>query len=251
MRRGQRRAAYWAAGLVSLAVTALLAGLAGYGVGKAKSDREASVNQRLDALERKLDSALVGLTQAVHPSGSPTPHSEGWRVRVFAPPSPANNLDGLRNANDAGSFVHTGSWMDLEEHQEHDGIFLPADAAFHVQGLFIPSQSGDYIFAMHMRLGGRDDQGKATSVACHVNLRVADSSAIAAGKLLANGAVEKAALVAEKPVALFAGRPGLVDAVVACDLPRGMSGKDVSIRICVRHKSEPSYRPVPAHLPAA
>ena len=229
----------------------MLTGLAGYGVGKAKSGNEASVNQRLETLERKLDSALEGLTQAAYPSGSPTPHSEGWRVRVFAPPSPANNLAGLRNTNDAGSFVHTGSWMDLEEHQKHEGIFLPADAAFHVQGLFIPSQSGDYIFAMHMRLGGRDDQGKAASVACHVNLRVADSSAIDAGKLLANGAVEKAALVAEKPVVLSAGRPGLIDAVVACDLPRGVSGKDVSIRICVRHKSEPSYRPVPAHLPAA
>ncbi len=229
----------------------MLAGAAGYGLGKAKSGDATSVDQRLEALERKLDSTLAELTQVAYPTGALTPHSEGWRVRAFVPPSPANNLDGLRTANDAGSFVHTGSWMDLEEHQKHEGIFLPAYAAFHVQGLFIPSQSGDYVFAMHMRFGGRDDQGRATSVACHVNLGVADRDAIIAGKLLADGMVEKAALVAESPVMLFAGRPGLVDAVVACDLPRGVSGKDVSIRICVRHKNETSYRPVPAHLPAA
>ncbi len=251
MRRGRPSAVYWAAGFVTLVVTAMLAGLVGYGVGQAKDSDETAVDQRLDALERKLDNALEGLTQAAYPTGTLTQHSEGWRVRVFAPPSPANNLGGLRSANDAGSFVHTGSWMDLEEHQKHEGIFLPAYAAFHVRGLFIPSQSGDYVFAMHMRFGGRDDQGKATSVACHVNLGVADRDRLIAGKLLADGVVEKAALVAESPVMLFAGRPGMVDAVVACDLPRGVSGKDVSIRICVRHKSEASYRPVPAHLPGA
>jgi len=71
------------------------------------------------------------------------------------------------------------------------------------------------------------------------------------GKMKANNQVQNATLVASDKVLLAAGLPEMVDVLVACELPPGVSGKNVAFRICVRHESETGFRPVPAYLPEA
>ena len=251
MRRGYSRGIFWGTGLVSSLLVAGIAGAVGYSLRHGDhTAAQAKFDQRIDVLETKIDSIIASVSTPLAKVRAVPEMRQGWHVRVFEPPRPASNLENIRQSHDAGSFIHTGSWMDLEEHREHEGIFLAADAAFNVRGMFIPTMTGDYVFAVHMLYSRRENADRPTAVICHVDVKVADQASVVAGKMMAYGKVEKAALLAPATVFLPAGQPQLVDAVIACDVPKDVAGKNVAIRICVRHKNDQSYRPVLAYLPA-
>ena len=86
-------------------------------------------------------------------------------------------------------------------------------------------------------------------VACHVDATIGGVKAALQGKLSADGKSGRAALVSKKMIAVAAGEEQLVDVLIACDLPKDVSGTDVTIRICVRRKEESGFRPMKSVLP--
>ena len=240
-------------GAVSLVLTALIAGVAGYALRPAHNDTAlVKLDRRLQTMESKLDGAIALLKRPVVVAAAAQPtRRKGWHVRAIEPASSAQNIDVLRASHDAGSFVHNGSWINMLQHREHEGIFLPAAAALNSRGLFIPDKAGNYVFAMHMTFNDIKEQRQLRTVACHIDVRIADRPPVIKGKMKANNQIQNATMVAEDKVLLAAGLPEMVDVLVACELPPGVSGKNVAFRICVRHESETGFRPVPAYLPEA
>lgn len=240
------------AGTAAATILSLISGVTGYSIGRAQDNYPlAELNKNVKLLEAKLDNAMASMSLPADLPGTLPVRRKGWLVRAFEPAKPANNLAALRDANDAGSFVHTGSWINMQQHREHEGIFLPADAALNSRGLFIPDKTGNYVFAMHMSYTGDEDQRQVRTVACFVDVKTSDQTAVIAGKLTADSMTQKATLLAPDKLFLTAGHPELLDTLVACDMPPGVSGKNVAFRICVRHESETGFRPVPAYLPDA
>lgn len=174
---------------------------------------------------------------------------KGWLVRAFTPPPLRHQVASLRDQQHVGEFVHTGSWIDMNVHLEHEGIFLPAEAGLNLSGLFHAPESGEYVFAAHMKFTQRSGQSVPVVVACHVDATIGGVKAVLQGKLSADDKSGRAALVSGKLVAVAAGEKQLVDALIACDLPKDVSGADVTVRICVRRKEESGFRPMQSVLP--
>ncbi|MBT5665506.1 MAG: hypothetical protein HOJ06_09215 [Rhodospirillaceae bacterium] len=257
MRQRKKRVGGLAVLAASVIFTALVSGGFSYRISQSdqsqsrNDSQQADLDRRLQVLETKLDGAIAMLNHPVASTEVRSGQRKGWHVRAFQPPEPANYLANLRKSNDSGSFVHTGSWINMLQHREHEGIYLPADAAFNIRGQFVPNKTGDHVFAVHMAYAGGKGQRQVQTIGCHVNVKIAGQAPVVAGKLKADSLIHNATLVAPIKIFLSAGRPELVDALIACDLPVGVSGKNVAFRICVRHESETGFRPVPAYLPEA
>lgn len=117
----------------------------------------------------------------------------GWAVRIFEAPKHRSMGQDVRGAAYAGAFIHTGSWISLDEYKKHEGIFLSGDPALNLRGEFRPRQAGDHIFAVHMKLlpANRTSIDKSPRVSCYARLLDSKGNEILSGKMLVDDARAK------------------------------------------------------------
>ncbi len=167
----------------------------------------------------------------------------GWKVKVFPGLQVATISADQLVGNHAGEFVHTADWFSMNEHLSHNSVFSGEKAAFVLDGFFEPTETGNYMFAAHMKVN-RAGQQHRLSVRCTTKVLTQDGQVAAHGALVADGSAEKAAVQGDTSVLLEAGFLHPVTAMVSCDLPHNVRPADVMVRICVREANQPSFRPL-------
>lgn len=220
----------------------------GFGLGSGwanigASPLSTSLERRIASLEARLlsreDPKLLSGRDNVTTSEKES--QKGWRVYVFPPVQSPHTLNGLRTEPHAGSFIHTGSWIDLSDHEAHEDVFLSGAAALQLRGNFSPESAGEHILAIHMNYRPTSDFEEPAVIVCYASVNVGSEPSVVKGKLTAGSNARRAAIIGETSVFLRDSEQHLVDAVVSCILPKEVSGKHISLRICVRKKSESRF----------
>lgn len=168
----------------------------------------------------------------------------GWAVRIYQVPQRRAEKPGEDSF--AGSFVHTGSWIALDEYKKHEGIFLSGNAELRMQGQFTPEMSGDYVFAVHMKVTNKEGEQKqdVPTVSCYARVGDQNRVEILKGKMLVDRTRTKGALISAAPVFVGKEAPRLLNVSFKCNgMPKLDSGR-ILFRICFRKAEEASFKPL-------
>jgi hypothetical protein len=230
----------------------LALGLAGGAAVGLKGGDGSEDADRLARLEDRLAEAEAALTTWPEHALEPVEAVRGWRVAVFDAPAPHDGGRWAEAGRDAGRFVHTAPWIELAEHRQHDGIFLPGSAGLHLTGRAFAPATGPYELALHMEVAALPDAAASARrlVSCYVTVivdghhRVLDGDLdVTAGPAPARGSLNG------QPVSLAGRVWHEIDARVSCALPDGLDGSDVMLRLCWRAPGESGFRPIDARIP--
>lgn len=173
----------------------------------------------------------------------------GWEARVFEPPKDPNKLVELRRKQFAGAFLHTGNWINLAEHNSHSGIFVQGAGALNLRGDFIPKKRGNFIFRLDIKYEGNAQiTDRPTVFACYATMGNKTQREILGGKFLISKNKFKDGMIAPMPIAMEKNERFSLDALITCNLPQGVQGKDISFRLCVRKSDEPGFRPARVYV---
>lgn len=170
----------------------------------------------------------------------------GWAVRIFEAPKHRNSPKSVNATAYAGAFIHTGSWISLDEYKKHEGIFLSGEAALNLRGEFHPRKTSDYVFAVHMKMLPESENSleKAPTVSCYTRLMDGKGTEILRGKMLVDGVRAKGALIADQPINISSNEHRKLDFSFVCDGKPRLDGAKIMFRLCVRKASDPSFRPL-------
>lgn len=209
------------------------------------------ISETMRNMEQQITGLQVDLKKVSKSVKTVTPHKSkrrwqlaGWEVRIFPPPKDPNKLVELRNKQFAGAFLHTGNWINLAEHNSHSGIFIQGPGALNLRGEFIPKRQGSYIFRLDIKYEGRAKiTDRPTVFACYASVGDSDQKEILGGKFLVDKKNSKDGMIARMPISLAKNEIFSLDALITCNLPQGIQGKDVSFRLCVRKSDDPGFKP--------
>ena len=223
----------------------------GFGIGEigrgAERSRVAGLEARL--VEAEADRAVVPGTALV-----PVAVEQGWQVAVFAPPSVHDGGAWAETGRDVGRFVHAASWIELEEHRQHEGIFLSGPAGLQLTGMAYAPLGGDYELALHMMVApladGVVNAGPRRLVTCYATVMIDGRRQAMNGELdvVAGPAASRGGLIGPR-VRLSGDAWHELDVRISCALPDGLRGADVTLRLCWRTPGETGFRPIEARLP--
>lgn len=172
----------------------------------------------------------------------------GWAVRIYQVPTRGSDVPGEDSF--AGSFVHTGSWIALDEYKKHEGIFLSGNAELRMQGQFKPKMSGDYLFAVHMKVATKagEENRDVPTVSCYARVNDQNHVEIIKGKMLVDSARMKGALISTAPVFVGKEAPRLLKVSFQCNGVPKLDSSRILFRICFRKIEEASFRPLVPNL---
>lgn len=170
----------------------------------------------------------------------------GWAVRIYEAPRQRANIKQISSQDYAGAFIHTGSWISLDDYKKHDGIFLSGEAALNLRGQFRPQRSGQYVFAVHMKIvSDKDsDQHGVPTVSCYARLLDQHGQELISGKMLVDGKRSKGALISKLPVAAGNEAARFLDLSFTCDGQPKLQGEKILFRLCFRKAEDPKFRPL-------
>lgn len=175
----------------------------------------------------------------------PMPAALGWQVDVY--PQGTKIFDAKAEKTSLlGSFIHTGSWIDLAEFRKHEGIYVASPSTIKLRGyIYVPDDS-DYYFAVHFNnfAATKVDPGKTLWVACKAEVRVNNTWTAIDSRTRFDARIGRAELRAEKPIFMSGGSWHAIEASIACDLPPSINAADIAVRICTRRSGDSIYRPV-------
>ena len=170
----------------------------------------------------------------------------GWSVRIFEAPKHRGSSFSVNGSAYAGAFIHTGSWISLDEYKKHDGIFLSGEAALNLRGEFHPKDTAHYVFAVHMKMIPEEEASVENSptVSCYARLQGNGGREILRGKMLVDEDRLKGALIAEQAVKVRFGEHSSLDFSFVCDGKPKLDSAKILFRLCVRKVDDPSFRPL-------
>lgn len=170
----------------------------------------------------------------------------GWAVRIYEAPRQRSDVQQISSQDYAGAFIHTGSWISLDDYKKHDGIFLSGEAALNLRGQFRPDREGRYVFAVHMKIVSdhEDERHGVPVVSCYARLIDHQGRQLINGKMLVDGKRSKGALTSKQPVAAGNGQAHFLDLSFACDGQPKLQGEKILFRLCFRKAEDPKFRPL-------
>lgn len=197
--------------------------------------------------------------------------TDGWRVEIYSQTDgalrdDAHNLPKLRNGSQTerratdllGSFMHTGSWVDLAEFRKHDGIFVAAPVTIAVRGYIYADADDDFVFAMHFQNraatkagGAGSDASKTSWIRCKADVALNGAQRVIGSRARFDTHAAKAELRAAEPISLKGPGWHLVEASIACSLPPNTDPADIAFRICARRSADRGFSPLRPVMPMA
>lgn len=215
------------------------------------------LNKRLSAVETLAASDEAGFGTAPSSTSTSTSRSDthavsrmqAWTVSVFPLPKRSVSLDSVAvGAVAAGTFVHSGSWIALNEHDKHDGLLVPGSVALNIKGVFLPENNNRYVFRLDLKYNGAlKVENRSTVFACYGRFGAGRSQNILSGKILFHSLQNQSrhrTLMAQKSVPMREGTPYQLNTTVYCNLPAGVRANDVLFRLSVRRADEAVFSSV-------
>jgi len=174
---------------------------------------------------------------------------QAWTVSVFPLPQRNISLDSVaRNTVAAGTFVHSGSWISMNEHDKHDGVLVPGSVALKIKGMFMPDSTNRYVFRLDLKYAGAlKIDHKSVVFACYGRFGTGRSTDILSGKIMFHSLQNQSrhrTLMAKKPVQMNDGAPYQLTTTVYCNLPADVRASDVMFRLSVRRADEAVFTSV-------
>ena len=238
-------------GLMMLVAGCAFGAACGFGVGEIGRGADRT---RMADLEVRLLEAEADLAATPGAAMVPVAAEHGWQVAVFAAPAVHDGGAWAETGRDVGRFVHAASWIELEEHRQHDGIFLSGPAGLQLTGVAYAQREGDYELALHMIVAPLTESvanaGPRRLVTCYATVVINGRRQAMNGELdvLAGPAASRGLLIGPR-VRVVGDAWHQLDARVACTLPDGLRGADVMLRLCWRAPGETGFQPIEARLP--
>ena len=199
----------------------------------------------------KSEVAALKTTHSVSAGAAPARENSatyirGWAVRIYEAPRQRSNIKQISDQDYAGAFIHTGSWISLDDYKKHDGIFLSGEAALNLRGQFRPNRAGQYVFAVHMKIvaDSEHDLDGTPTVSCYARLLDQNGQELLNGKMLVDGKRSKGALISKLPVAAGEDAARFLDLSFACDGQPKLQGEKILFRLCFRKAEDPKFRPL-------
>lgn len=213
------------------------------------------LNKRLSAVETLAASDDVGfgtatsLTSTSRGDTNVLNRMQVWTVSVFPIPERTVSLDSIAvDAVAAGTFVHSGSWIALNEHDKHDGLLAPGSVALNIKGVFLPENSNQYVFRLDLQYNGElNVENRSTVFACYGRFGAGRVQNILSGKILFHSLQNQSrhrTLMAQKSIPMREGTPYQLNTMVYCNLPAGVRANDVLFRLSVRRADEAVFSSV-------
>ena len=170
----------------------------------------------------------------------------GWAVRIYEAPRHRSDTKSISNQGYAGAFIHTGSWISLDDYKKHEGIFLSGEAALSLRGQFRPSRAGKYVFAVHLKVvpDEGEDVRDVPTISCYARLVDQSGAHLLNGKMLVDGKHTKGALISKTPVSASMDEARLLDLSFTCDGHPKIEGEKVLFRLCFRKIEDAKFRPL-------
>jgi hypothetical protein len=174
---------------------------------------------------------------------------QAWTVSVYPLPRLPVSIENVaRTGVSAGSFVHSGSWIALNEHEKHDGLLELGMVALNIKGVFLPEESNRYVFRLDLRYAGalKIDK-KSTVFACYGRFGAGRKAEILSGKIMFNSLKNQSrhrTLIAKHSVPMTDGTPYQLKTTVFCNLPSHVRASDVMFRLSVRPADVASFASV-------
>ena len=171
---------------------------------------------------------------------------QAWTVSVYPLPRLPISIETVaRDKVAAGTFMHSGSWISMTEHNKHDGLLVPGSVALNIKGVFLPAETDRYVFRLDLRYDGelRND----VVFACYGRFGAGRKATVLSGKILfhsLNNQSRHRTLMAQKSVPMTDGNPYQLKTTVFCNLPADVSAKDVMFRLSVRGADDAVFRSV-------
>lgn len=171
---------------------------------------------------------------------------QAWKVSVYPLPRLPVSIDTVaKDEVAAGTFMHSGSWISMTEHNKHDGLLVPGSVALNIKGVFLPHETDRYVFRLDLRYDGelRND----VVFACYGRFGAGRKAKVLSGKILfhsLNNQSRHRTLMAQKSVPMTDGNPYQLKTTVFCNLPADVRAKDVMFRLSVRGADDAAFRSV-------
>ena len=237
--------------------------------GDSQAENKAALSARQATIEEKQQDAAMPKIAAK--KLFPVSATDGWRVEIYSQTDGAlredahklqGNENGSRTGHQAtdllGSFMHTGSWVDLAEFRKHDGIFVAAPVTIAVRGYIYAASDDDFVFAMHFQNRGATKAGEAGSEAsktswirCKADVALNGMQKVIGSRARFDTHAAKAELRSAKPISLKGPGWHLVEASIACSLPPKIDPADIAFRICARRSADRGFSPLRPVMPLA
>lgn len=134
---------------------------------------------------------------------------QAWTVSVYPLARLPISIENVaKGAVAAGTFMHSGSWISMTEHDKHDGLLVPGSVALNIKGVFLPDETNRYVFRLDLRYDGelRND----VVFACYGRFGTGRKAKVLSGKILfhsLNNQSRHRTLMAEKSVPMTDGNP--------------------------------------------
>lgn len=237
--------------------------------GRGQSGNEAALPGRQATIEEKpYDAAMPKISAK---KLFPVSATDGWQVEIYSQTDDAlrddvhdlpKHWNGSHNnprATDLlGSFMHTGSWVDLAEFRKHDGIFVAAPVTIAVRGYIYADADDDFVFAMHFQNrsatkagGAGSDASKTSWIRCKADVALNGMQKVIGSRARFDTHAAKAELRAAEPISLKGPGWHLVEASIACSLPPKTDPADIAFRICARRSADRGFSPLRPVMPMA
>lgn len=254
--RGRRRAAGRVSSVAIVAVCLVgFVATVNLAVGLLQVGVIGGLNQRLSAIETlaasdSSDNTVVGKASDQSLSTRGDSHAlsqmQAWTVSVYPLPRLPVSIENVaKGAVAAGTFMHSGSWISMTEHNKHDGLLVPGSVALNIKGVFLPDETSKYVFRLDLRYDG--ELTNDVVFACYGRFRTGRMAGVLSGKILfhsLNNQSRHRTLMAQKSVPMTDGNPYQLKTTVFCNLPTDVRAKDVMFRLSVRRADEAGFRSV-------
>ena len=179
-------------------------------------------------------------------SDARAPFIRGWAVRIYEAPRLRSDTKSISSQDYAGAFIHTGSWISLDDYKKHEGIFLSGEAALSLRGQFRPSRKGRYVFAVHMKIV--PDVGEnvrdVPTISCYARLVDQSGNQLLNGKMLVDGQHTKGALISKTSISAGQNDARLLDLSFTCDGRPKIEGEKILFRLCFRKAEDAKFQPL-------
>jgi len=217
------------------------------------------LNQRLQNVERLAvasgDSGTAPAPAALNErrTADALNRMQAWTVSVFPLPGRKVSLDQVeKNAVAAGTFMHAGSWISLNEFDKHEGLLVPESVALNIRGTFLPADTSNYVFRLDLRFeGDLKTDGRSTVLACYGRFGTKRRPTVLSGKILFHAKQNTSrhrTLLARVPVPMKGLNPYRLSTTVYCNLPQTVRPADVMFRLSVRSAADAVFQPVKSEL---
>lgn len=234
---------------VNLAVGLLQVGVIG-GLNKRLSAIEAlaasDTSDNFAASGDKVAGEVTGPSLSARGDSHALSRMQAWTVSVYPLPRLPVSIETVaRDEVAAGTFMHSGSWISMTEHNKHDGLLVPGSVALNIKGVFLPTETDSYVFRLDLRYDGelRND----VVFACYGRFGAGRKAKVLSGKILfhsLNNQSRHRTLMAQKSVPMTDGNPYQLKTTVFCNLPADIRAKDVMFRLSVRGAGDAAFRSV-------